>query len=210
MLEVLAQVSSSGAGSAGDLSATTAALIGAGIAAVTAVVTAFLTHLWEKEREEKQDDAASDQAKAAGITAQLSGLYGPLRMLTSQSAALAKKLREGKPEPDSWHLLHHLKVVIENPADKAIVDQIIAINGDIEQRILQRAGLLKDGNVPDSFIAFLGHYRQLKIAFDAAVDAKEVPAEITAKQFESYPREFDRDVLSAYEDLRAERERLGV
>jgi hypothetical protein len=198
----------------GGVSAADAALIGAAIAAIasllTAIITAFLNHVWQREREAGHDDTASRQARSARITMQLSGLYGPLRMLTSQSAALADKLREGKEDPESWHLLRHLKVVIEDPADKAIVEQIIAVNGEIEQRILNKAGLLQDGSVPDSFVAFLGHYRQLTIAFDAAIKAEEVPGEITAKKFESYPRQFDDDVRAGYENLLAERTELGV
>lgn len=197
-------------GSSG-ISGAEAALLGAGIAAVASIVTAYLGHVWQQQRETAHDGAATRKARSDRITKQLSGLYGPLRMLTSQSDALAQKLREGKENPENWHLLHHLKVVVEDPADKAIVEQIIAINGEIEQRILNQAGLLQDGNVPDSFVLFLGHYRQLKIAFDAVVKAgKDVPREITAKKFESFPREFDDDVRLGYESLLAERKGLGV
>jgi hypothetical protein len=193
------------------VSATDAALIGAGIAAAAAIITGFLNHVWQREREADHESAASRKARSDRITKQLSGLYGPLRLLTSQSAALAEKLREGKEDPENWHLLHHLKVVVEDPADKAIVEQIIEINGEIEQRILNKAGLLQDGTVPESFILFLGHYRQLKIAVDAMIDAGEnVPGEITAKKFESYPRQFDDDVKAGYESLWAERRGLGV
>jgi hypothetical protein len=196
------------------VSAADAALLGAGIAAVasllTAIVTSFLNHVWQREREADHDDVIFRQARSARITKQLSGLYGPLRMLTSQSAALTDKLREGKPDPGNWHLLHHLKVVVKDPADKAITEQIIAINGEIEQRILDKAGLLQDGTVPESFLAFLGHYRMLKIAFEAAVNAEDVPREITAKKFESYPRDFDDDVKAGYESLWAERKGLGA
>lgn len=197
------------------LSAAEAALFGAGIAAgaslLTAIVTSFLNHVWQREREADQEDTASRQARSARITKQLSGLYGPLRLLTSQSAVLAEKLREGKEDQENWHLLHHLKVVVENPADKAIVEQIIEINGEIERRILKNAGLLQDGTVPESFILFLGHYRQLKIAVDAMIkDGEDVPREITAKKFKSYPRQFDDDVKAGYESLWAERRGLGV
>lgn len=200
-------------GSSG-ISAADAALLGAVIAGVasllTAILTTFLANLWQREREGKQESAASRAARAARITDQLSGLYGPLRMLVSQSAALAEKMREGKPEPENWHLLHNLAVVVANPADEAIVEQIIEINGQIEQLVLTKAGLLQDGTVPDSFVAFLGHFRQLTIAFEAATQTGEVPEEIIAKQFESYPREFDTDVVSGYEALRSERAALGL
>lgn len=131
-------------------------------------------------------------------------------MLTEQSRALAEKMREGKGDPDSWHLVHHLEEVVKNDADRAIVEQILAVNGDIEQRILNHAGLLRDGDIPLSFTNFLGHYRQLKVAFESVDKENAIPPDITAKQFESYPRQFDTDVQSGYEALQAERTALGL
>jgi len=197
-------------GSSG-LSAGEAALIGAGIAAVSAllaaVLTAWLNHLWEAKRERKREQSASRKERAERITEQLSGLYGPLRLLTAQSAALAEKLREGKDNPDEWRLLDNLDVVRAPGPDRAIVEQIVEVNGEIEKRVLNRAGLLKDGEVPDSFVEFLGHYRQMKIAVTDSMAGNEAQA-VTAKSFEVYPRRFDDDVKVAYETLNAEREKL--
>lgn len=187
-----------------DISAGEAALIGAAIAGVAALAAAFLTAWLESKREEKRDKRAARQARAAQITEQLSGLYGPLRLLTAQSAALAEKLRVGKDKPDEWRLLDNLDVVKTPGPDKAIVEQIVEVNGEIEKRVLSNAGLLKDGVVPDSFVDFLGHYRQLKIAVTDSMEGHETQA-VTGKKFEVYPRNFDTDVKTAYEALNAER-----
>jgi len=196
-------------GSSG-LSAGEAALIGAGIAAVSAllaaILTAWLNHLWEAEREDKREHGASRKARAERITGQLSGLYGPLRLLTAQSAALAKKLRQGKPNSSEWYLLGHLPEVVKDRKDRAIVEQLMQINGEVEKRVLSEAGLLRTGDVPASFIAFLGHYRQLKVAFDLAKEDQDLPE--TVEEFETYPREFDQHVREAYDQLHAERKEL--
>lgn len=194
-------------GASGGISASEAALIGAGIAAFAALAAALLTALVEAKREKKRDERAARQARADRITEQLSGLYGPLRLLTSQSAALAEKLRKGKNNPHEWRLLDNLDVVKTPGPDKAIVEQIVEVNGEIERRVLNNAGLLKDGVVPDSFIDFLGHYRQLKIAVTDSMEGHEAQA-VTGKKFEVYPRKFDTDVKTAYEALNAERGRL--
>ncbi len=190
------------------ISAAQAALYGAIIAAVAAIAAAVLTAFYESHVAGKSESAAKKRAAADRITEQLSGLYGPLRMLTEQSRALALKLREGKADPAGWHLLDHLDAVVNNPADKAIAQQIIAANGEVEQRILSGAGLLEDGTIPNSFREFLGHYRLLTIAFGAAVEAKEVPREITAKEFAHYPATFDEDVARTYDALQARRKGL--
>lgn len=190
-----------------SISAGEAALIGAGIAALAALAAAGLTALLEARREKKRDERASRQARADRITEQLSGLYGPLRLLTAQSGALAEKLRRGKDKPDEWRLLDNLDVVKTAGPDKAIVEQIVEVNGEIEKRVLSSAGLLKGGEVPDSFVEFLGHYRQLKIAVTDSMEGHDAHA-VTAKRFDVYPRKFDDDVKTAYEALNAERARL--
>jgi 4-amino-4-deoxy-L-arabinose transferase-like glycosyltransferase len=192
------------------LSAGEAALIGAGIAALAAllaaILTAWLNYRLEARRDRKREIAASRVARVEQITAQLSGLYGPLRLLTAQSAVLAKKLREGKPDPESWSLLGHLSEVVDDSKDLALVEQIMQINGDIEKRVLSEAGLLRTGQVPESLVSFLGHYRQLEVAFELAKEGKAAQ-EIVA-EFETYPREFDKYVNEAYDELQAERENL--
>ena len=190
------------------LSAGVAALVGAGIAAVASLLTAVLTVWYQGRANSKVEAATAVRARIDRMTAQLSGLWGPLRLLTLQSAALAEKLREGKSTPRLWHLLDHLDEVVSDVADRAIAEQIIAVNGDVAQRISTHAGLLRDGDVPQSFIDFLGHYRLLRIAFEAATEGKPLPRESTAQRFEYYPTSLDTDVESAYTELQSERTSL--
>jgi hypothetical protein len=189
-----------------------AAILAAGIAGVVALATSLLTS-WlnfviQRKLSARSEATALRAARADRITEQLSKLYGPLRLFREQSYALSQKLREGKPDPANWHLLDNLATVVADPADRAIAEQVIAVNGEVEGLILAHAGLLKDGDVPTSFVRFLGHYRFLKMAFEATQTQSKVPREFTAKQFEYFPPEFDDDLLAAYDALRQERTAL--
>jgi hypothetical protein len=201
------------------LTAAEAAIIAAAIAGLIALLTSWLNFVIQRKLSAKSEGTqrelsaksramASRTARADRITEQLSKLYGPLRLLIAQSGYLAAKLREGKTDPANWHLLDNLTTVVADPADRAIAQQIVAVNTEVERLVLAHAGLLKDGEVPTTFVLFLGHCRFLKIAFDAARKQKQVPGEFTAKQFEYFPVGFDRDVRTAYEALREERKAL--
>jgi hypothetical protein len=186
------------------LSAGEAALIAGAVGAAASIIASLLTLYVQGKRTETRDAAAERRLRAQRITEQLSGLYAPLLLLTGQSQTLARKLREGKPDPEEWHLLRNLDAVIADPADRAITEQIIDINGEIEHRLLNHSGLLKDGLIPDSFWSFLGHYRFVKLAFGAATAAEKAPDAITAKEFAHYPGAFDQDVATSYNALRTE------
>jgi hypothetical protein len=191
------------------ISAAQAAIIGALIAAITTLATIalnFFVQKWLTKRAERNEAA---RLRVEHITDQLSLLYGPLLLLTAQSKALADRLRDGKTNPEQWHLLDNLAAVAADPTDRAIAEQIIEVNKRIEALILERAGLIRDGDVPESFVSYLGHYRFLRIAFDAAVARKGVvPRQITAKQFEYFPPAFDADVKEAFTSLTSERKTL--
>lgn len=200
---------------AGGISVPVAAIIAA-IASVAVAGVSWLTQRQMAGRAERQaaqmagraERQAARLARVDRLTEQLSQLYGPLRLLTMQSKALAEKLRQGKTNPDKWALLDNLTEVVQSDADRPIAEQIIAVNGEIEKIIFAHAGLIENGDIPESFVRFLGHYRLLSIAFAAAQERKETPREITAKQFEHYPREFDSDVERVYDQLRVERQKL--
>lgn len=190
------------------VSAPEAALLGAGIAALAALLTTGLNALIQRALATRSERETASRLRADRITEQLSQLYGPLLLLTVQGRALAEKLREGKSDPDEWRLLDHLTEVVADPADRAIAEQIIAVNAEVESRILTHAGLLKDGDLHDSFGRFLGHNRFLTISFDAAKANKQIPREFTAKQFDTYPRALDDHVKTVYEELQRERNEL--
>jgi hypothetical protein len=184
------------------VTAATAALIGATAALVAAIVAASASVLIQRRKER----AEATRAQVDEITKQLGSLYGPLRLLTEQSRALADKLRENKP-PD-WHLLGHLSDVVDADADRALAEQIIAVNHKIEERIFANAGLLLDGKVLQSFVDFLGHHRSLSLAYEGVKSNRATTSDFTAKRFATYPRQFDLDVESSYEALLAERGNL--
>ncbi len=202
----------------GGLSGAEAALYGAGIAALASVLTTLMNWGVQSKLAGRTEEAVDTKERVARITNQLSDLYGPLRLLIEQSSALAQKLREQKTNPESWHLLENLTEVAREPTDRAIADQIITVNGQIESRIFDHAGLLDRGEIPSSFVEFLGHYRFLQIAFEAAkhaiddgasaADEMDTPRGITAREFQYYPRQFDEDVAAAYERLQNERRAL--
>lgn len=190
------------------ISAATAAIIGALIAAVAAVAATGLNFFIQKWLAERTEGNEAARQRVEHITQQLSLLYGPLLLLTAQSKALADKLREGKANPDKWHLLDNLAAVAADPTDHAIAEQIIEVNKRIEALILEQAGLIRDGDIPESFVSYLGHYRFLRIAFDAAIAGGVLPRQITAKQFEYFPPAFDADVTKAFNALTSERKTL--
>lgn len=190
------------------ISAAQAAIIGALIAAIAALATTGLNFFVQKRLTNRAERNEAARLRVEHITQQLSLLYGPLLLLTAQSKALADKLREGKKNPEQWHLLDNLAAVAAEPTDRAIAEQIIDVNERIEALILQQAGLIRDGDVPESFVSYLGHYRFLRIAFNAAKAGKGVPRSITAKQFEYFPAAFDGDVKTAFAALTTERKTL--
>jgi len=187
---------------AAGVSKTTTALIAAVAALLAAVVTAGATLLVQRAK----DRTEATRAEANALTEQLGKLYGPLRLLTEQSLALSDKLREYKPV--GWHLLGHLAEVVDDDADGALAEQIIAVNHRIEDRIFEHAGLLYEGQVPQSFVDFLGHHRSLSLAYDGVKNDRATTGDFTAKQFATYPAQFDQDVKAAYIDLVADRKRL--
>jgi hypothetical protein len=190
------------------ISAAQAAIIGAVIAAGTTLATIGLNFFIQRRLAARSERTENVRFRVDQITQQLSRLYGPLLLLTAQSKALAERLRDGRANPDQWHLLDNLEAVAGDPTDRAIAEQIIEVNQRIEGLILARAGLIRDGDIPDSFVSYLGHYRFLRIAFDAAKAGAGASREITAKRFEYFPPAFDGDVTTAYKALVAERNRL--
>ena len=192
------------------ISASTALIIGALIAFFASIITVGLNFLVQRWSMGQTQKTQASQARFDQITMQLSELYGPLLLLTAQSEALHAKLCEGKPTPNGkrWRLLDHLAEVVADDTDRALAEQIIDVNARVEELILTKAGLIQRGDVPESFVSYLGHYRFLRVAFEAAKSGKGVTPELTAKRFESYPATLDDDVRRAYNELRDEREAL--
>lgn len=182
-------------------------MLAAGIALGASVLTSFLNNRYQDRRATRDADTAERAAEVAHIEVQLSKLYGPLKLLTGQSKMLSDELR--KEKPPGWHLLGGLTAVVANPADRALTEQILMVNERVEQLLLTHAGLLVDGQVPASHTEFLAHFRYLTIAFAAAREHKELPDDIKAKDFATYPAQFDTDVNAAYQQLVTRRQTLA-
>lgn len=176
-----------------------AALIGAGVAAFTSLVVALLQIPIQKYIAGRADRRDQQKLRAERLTSQLNDLYGPLLLLRRQNKYLYDKLRAGKPE--DWHLLENIASVQGNPTERALAEAILKIDMEMEELIIQNAGLARGIGLPDSFTKFLGHSRALSIAWDRGGD---VP---TASEFEHFPVEFATEVEEGFNAIERELKR---
>ena len=173
------------------------ALIGAFIVAFVSLV-AILTNYRITERTLRHGAAREFGKISLELKIkQLNDLYGPLRLLIEQNRILAQKLREGKGDPEEWRLLDHVTEALNDPQDKAIVEEIVEIDDKMEELIITNGGLVRSPGPPESFSLFLGHYKILKLA----IEGKETPK---VTEFEYYPRQLNDDVNQAYDTIRRE------
>jgi hypothetical protein len=128
---------------------------------------------------------------------QLTELYGPLRLLRGQSSYLARKLREGKADPESWHILDHVQEVLDSPVDGPIAQMILEINAEVEHLLVHNGGLVYTPTPPQSWELFLGHCRLLRMALSGGA----IPP---VNEFSYFPPSFDPDMERAYTALRCE------
>jgi hypothetical protein len=175
------------ASAAKDQTEITVALIAAGAAFVTALIT-LLLEIYRLRRE-------ADRQELVGWRQQLSELYGPVLLLRRESTYLYKKLKEGKPDPENWHVLDHVQDVLGDEMDAALIRQIMEINGQVRELILGKTGLIEGSQPPASFVHFLGHYDTLSIALAKKDLGRRV------KEFEYFPLDFDKDIEIAYSKL---------
>lgn len=128
---------------------------------------------------------------------QVNELYGPLRHLLGQNAALAKQIRVGKSDPDKWRLMDHLPGILHDPRDGAIAKAIVEVDSQILDLITNKAGLVREGVLPQSFTLFGSHYQLLKLAMGGM---KINPTDLGYY----YPRDLDDEVLKSYTALSLE------
>lgn len=173
------------------------ALIGAIIAAVVSIIALIINYRITNQTLRHGVAREFGKISVELKIRQLNELYGPLRLLIEQNRHLALRLRQGKGDPMEWRLLDHISEVLGDPQDKAIVNEIIEIDGKIEQLIINNGGLVRTLGPPESFSLFLGHYKILKLA----IDGKETPQ---IKEFEYYPRQLNDDVNNAFDAIKLE------
>lgn len=174
------------------ISAPTATLYAAVIALMAGIAVSVLTNIFTNARERS--------AYRRDLTLQrLNELYGPLKMLLEQNKVLSDQLKNGKPH--DWHILANISGVESNPTDKAIVDQILAIDEKIAEILESKSGLCLFP-IPDSFPKFLGHYRMLSRAVAGQTFVHN-------NAFEYFPQQFEVDVMAKYDSLAEDLEKEG-
>lgn len=171
------------------------------IAAAIGGITSILAQWFAGRRDEARTRGRRQEDR---LSAQLNELYGPLVLLLRQNKYLYDKLRSGKGG-GPWHLLHNIPTVLANPTDKALAEEILRIDEEMEKFIIAKAGLLViGGKLPGSFARFLGHSRALRIAWDAE---GHVP---TASEFETFPPDFAQHVEQGYARIQTELKARGI
>ncbi|MFE6038782.1 hypothetical protein [Streptomyces sp. NPDC056452] len=168
------------------ISAPTATIISAAIAFATAGIVSLVTNALTHKRERNSYRRELNLKR-------LNELYGPLKLLLDQNRVLSGQLKEGRPE--DWHILDHVPEIQASADDKAIVDQILAINKKIVDILEGKSGLCLIP-IPDSFSKFLGHYGMLSRAFAGQNIVRN-------SNFEYFPKAFEVDVAKGYETLAA-------
>jgi hypothetical protein len=130
---------------------------------------------------------------------QLNEFYSPLLLLALQNHRLYLKLKEGKSDPDNWHLLNNIADVLNDLRDKQIAEQILDIDAEMQKIIITKGGLICGTETPASFSQFLGHYEVLKAGWrigDRPTIAKE--------ETEYFPIEFLDDLKKDHDSLKLE------
>jgi hypothetical protein len=172
-----------------------ATLIGVGVVALITLAGFFMNYKITKKTLNYVTAREISKISLEFKIRQLNELYGPLSNLVELNRRLALKLREDKSDPENWRLLNNLPAVLENPRDKAIVNEIIDVDAKIEDLIINKGGFIRSPGPPESFILFLIHYIILKLA----IDGKEIPQ---VSDFELYPRELNEDVKVACDTIK--------
>lgn len=185
MIAILATTGGTTSPSQG-ISAPTATIISAVIALVTAGIVSLVTNALTHKRERNTYRRELNLKR-------LNELYGPLKLLLDQNKVLSAQLKEGRPE--DWHILDNVSEIKGDVDDKAIVDQILAIDKKIVGILEDKSGLCLIP-IPDSFSKFLGHYGMLSRAFAGQSIVRN-------STYEYFPKKFEADVLEGYDTLAA-------
>jgi hypothetical protein len=189
------------ASATGGISAALAALIAAAISGAISVTGFVVTAVIQKRA--LKHAAARDVANAIldFRLRQLNDLYGPLLLLLAQSERLAKKIREGRPNPEKWRMLDHVDEVLKDPEAKVVALQILEIGNRIEDILLSKAGLALGPEPPETFALYLGHVAILRLMLQGRARPK-----IAADEY--YPRQLNEDVREGYGRIQSEIDRL--
>ena len=124
---------------------------------------------------------------------QLNELYGPIYMSRRKSERLYDVLRDEMgvlpPDQEHWRLVDNIQAVKNSGKELAIssVENILAINAEIEELLKTKWGLLETHPPHDTFIQFMSHTALLKQAWEKGVDQ-------AANARTVFPRDIDKHI----------------
>lgn len=144
----------------------------AAIAAIASFVVACIaagTSIYTARRQGRYQRIQSD--RDYGFR-QLYELYGPLKMLRSQSEEIRSKIGPSGQDltnPDDWRLVDHIEEISSKPEspEYGMVEAIISINRRITVILYEKAGLSIEFPPPKSFQQFLAHAELLEESWRA-------------------------------------------
>lgn len=177
------------------------------VAAFVASAVALLTGVssWVIARGNRS--AARREERVRFRLQQLNEFYEPLAMLRVTSRSLRKSLRQSEDDGSRWRLVRHIDEVKNNPAQARIAEAIIAINVQIEDVLVNKAGLM-EGERPSSFERFMHHSRLLRIAWEGSGTGGTSPSGVTTVEDVPFPDEIDDDLDIGRQAVRRALERL--
>lgn len=185
---------------------------GPAVAALAAAAVALAIGMWSgftTRRIANENRAGARRQLQVDIRLrQLNEFYEPLAMLRVKSKHLRKSLPEDEEDGSRWRLVRHIAEVKADTGRASIVEEILAINAQIEQLLINKAGLM-EGAAPASFERFMHHSGLLKLAWkhggeligddhQGVVRVEDVP----------FPAEIDEDIAAARAAVRAALEEL--
>ncbi|MEV1066049.1 hypothetical protein [Streptomyces sp. NPDC050263] len=175
-------------------------LVAAGIAAIAAISAAALA--WRSTR--SQTAHTERQRNVDFLRQQLNELYGPIYMRRRASESLRDLLPDKQDDGTRWRLVDHITDVKAGGDLTRIeaIEQILAINSEIENILTSKAGLYESFPPPDILSKFIAHIRLLRISWERGENQSNnrIP----------FPDDIDDYLLGVIKRLRSHLEALGV
>ena len=141
--------------------------------------------------------AARRQERASFRMKQLGEFYEPLAILRMTTRELRRSLPKREADGSRWRLVDHLAEVKRDEGQRALVEAIIALNTQVEEVAMTKAGLI-EGERPPSLDKFVRHSRLLKIAWELGDRGGDLGVEDVP-----FPDEIDEELDAGRQAVRA-------
>lgn len=172
---------------------------GPAIATMAAAAVALGVGLWSgftTRRIAKDTRVANKRQLQADLRLkQLNEFYEPLAMLRTKSRLLRLSLPELEPDGSRWGLVRHIPEIKADPARARIVEEILSINGKIEELLITKAGLM-EGSAPASFDTFMHHSGLLSLAWEHGGELVTDEMQGVPVAHVPFPSEIDNDIAA--------------